>query len=92
MKRNRNNCRPRITQLENRLTPSTLPPGFAESSLGTVTNGTQMDFSPDGKLYVLEQAGTMKVFQGSGTSWSSNLSRRVCFPRNRINRYLSERR
>jgi glucose/arabinose dehydrogenase len=70
MKRNRNNCRPRITQLENRLTPSTLPPGFAESSLGTVTNGTQMDFSPDGKLYVLEQAGTMKVFQGSGTSWS----------------------
>jgi len=49
---------------------ATLPANFAETKLGTANNGTAMDFSPDGKLYVLEQTGTMKVFSGSGTTWT----------------------
>ena len=47
---------------------ATLPAGFAETKIGTVSNGTAMDFSPDGKLYALEQTGTMKVFSGSGVT------------------------
>lgn len=50
---------------------ATLPGNFAETKIGAANNGTAMDFSPDGKLYVLEQPGTMKVFSGSGaTSWT----------------------
>ncbi len=49
---------------------ATLPANFAETKIGTANNGTAMDFSPDGKLYVLEQPGTMKVFSGSGTTWT----------------------
>lgn len=49
---------------------ATLPSGFAETKIGTANNGTAMQFSPDGKLYVLEQPGTMKVFSGSGVTWT----------------------
>lgn len=49
---------------------ATLPANFAETKIGTANNGTAMQFSPDGKLYALEQTGTMKVFSGSGTSWT----------------------
>ncbi|MGH7245025.1 MAG: PQQ-dependent sugar dehydrogenase [Phycisphaerales bacterium] len=49
---------------------STLPAGFAETKLGTVNSCTAMAFSPDGKLYTLEQTGAMRVFQGSGTTWT----------------------
>ncbi|MBX3380026.1 MAG: PQQ-dependent sugar dehydrogenase [Phycisphaeraceae bacterium] len=49
---------------------ATLPGNFAENKIGTANNGTAMDFSPDGKLYVLEQPGTMKVFSGSGINWT----------------------
>src|SRR5689334_7771763 len=50
---------------------ATLPAGFFEAPItGTITNATAMEFSPDGKLYVLEQAGTMQVYQGSLASWT----------------------
>lgn len=49
---------------------ATLPGNFAENKIGTVNNGTAMAFSPDGKLYVLEQTGAMRVFQGSGINWT----------------------
>ncbi|MBL8875846.1 MAG: PQQ-dependent sugar dehydrogenase [Phycisphaerae bacterium] len=50
---------------------ATLPANFAENKIGTANSGTAMQFSPDGKLYVLEQGGTMKVFSGSGaTTWT----------------------
>ncbi|MCI0364586.1 MAG: PQQ-dependent sugar dehydrogenase [Phycisphaerales bacterium] len=47
-----------------------LPAAFSEFGItpGTINEGTAMEFSPDGKLYVLEQAGTIKVYQGSGAS------------------------
>lgn len=52
------------------LSAATLPGNFAENKIGTANNGTAMEFSPDGKLYVLEQPGTMKVFSGSGVNWT----------------------
>src|SRR5262249_44821061 len=55
-----------VRQLEDRTVPSTLPPGFAETAItGTISAGTAMEVSPDGKLFVLEQAGTLKVYQMS---------------------------
>lgn len=52
------------------LLAATVPANFAETKIGTASSGTAMEFSPDGKLYVLEQAGTMKVFSGSGNTWT----------------------
>jgi len=46
---------------------ATLPAGFSESMItGTISNGTNMEFAPDGKLFILEQAGTCEVYEGSG--------------------------
>ncbi len=51
---------------------ATLPAGFSEFAVTqALTNGTAMEFAPDGKLFVLEQAGTIEVYQGAGaTAWS----------------------
>ena len=46
---------------------ASLPGGFSEHAItGNITRGTAMAFSPDGKLFVLEQGGTIEVYQGSG--------------------------
>src|SRR4051794_15003273 len=56
--------RPALETLEDRLTPATLPSGFSESVAASgLTAGTAMEFSPDNRLFVTEQAGTLKVFQ-----------------------------
>jgi glucose/arabinose dehydrogenase len=56
--------RPRLERLEDRLAPATLPAGFSESVVaGSLTEPTAMDFSPDGRLFVAEQPGTLVVFQ-----------------------------
>jgi glucose/arabinose dehydrogenase len=51
---------------------ATLPPGFTEFAITqAISNGTAMEFSPDGKLFVLEQSGTVEVYEGSGaTAWT----------------------
>src|SRR5215208_2693573 len=57
--------------LEERIAPATLPANFTETQLpGTISSGTAMQFAPDGKLFVLEQAGTCKVYTRSGSTWS----------------------
>lgn len=65
---------PRVHELEDRRTPAVLPTGFVETSINTTANSfssaTAMEFAPDGKLFVLEQAGTIEVYGGSGTSWT----------------------
>ncbi len=65
---------PRVSHLEERIAPATLPTGFVETGINTVANpfssATAMEFAPDGKLFVLEQAGTIEVYSGSGTSWT----------------------
>ncbi len=56
-----------MTATTSELLAADLPADFSESTItGAITAGTAMEFAPDGKLYVLEQMGTMEVYQGSG--------------------------
>lgn len=58
--------------LEIRLTPTTLPAGFAEVAVVSgLTNPTAMEFAPDGRLFVLEQGGNVKLVRGDGTTWTA---------------------
>jgi glucose/arabinose dehydrogenase len=41
----------------------TLPPGFSETQIAPVTNPTAMQFAPDGRLFVCEQRGTLRVIK-----------------------------
>jgi glucose/arabinose dehydrogenase len=64
-----------LEQLEGRLVPAVLPAGFSESVAGSgISRGTAMEISPDGRLFVTEQGGTMKVFQ-NGALLQSNFFR-----------------
>lgn len=64
-----------IEALEPRQTPATLLPGFTESVVASgLSGGTTFEFSPEGKLFVAEQAGTMEVWQG-GTRLQANFFR-----------------
>ncbi len=50
---------------------ATLPNGFSEVAVtgaNLITRGTAIAFAPDGKLFVLEQGGTIEVYDGSGAS------------------------
>ena len=47
------------------LPAATLPPGFTEVQVATgLTNATAMSFSPDGRLFVCQQAGALRVISG----------------------------
>lgn len=60
------NIRLNVTRLETRETPATLVAGYAEQTIATGLNlPTAMEFSPDGKLFILEQDGTCKVYSGT---------------------------
>ena len=63
---------PRIEEMEVRLTLSTLPAGFTET---TVVSGlsapSAMEFAPDGRLFVLEQGGNVKLVHNDGTTWTA---------------------
>jgi len=53
---------PGLEGLEDRVTPTTLPPGFAETLVASgFSNPTAMEFAPDGRLFVTEQGGTLRV-------------------------------
>src|SRR3954452_12670659 len=55
----------RVEALEGRDVPVTLPTGFAESVVAAgLTNPTQMAVAPDGRVFVAEQGGTLRVIQG----------------------------
>src|SRR5262249_62347478 len=57
---------------EVRLTPSTLPANFSEAAVASgLSSATAMEFAPDGKLFVAEQAGTMEIWQ-NGTRLQAN--------------------
>jgi glucose/arabinose dehydrogenase len=48
-----------------------LPAGFSEFAItggNIITAGTSIAFSPNGHLFVLEQGGTIEVYEGSGAS------------------------
>ena len=62
--RPRRACRPVGEPLEERAVPAVLPTGFTESAVASgLTNPTAMEFSPEGRLFVAEQAGTLEVHQ-----------------------------
>ncbi len=56
--------RPTLTRLDDRVTPATLPAGFSESLLvGGLTDPTNLAVAPDGRLFVTEQGGTLRVIK-----------------------------
>src|SRR6185503_9252235 len=58
--------------LESRLLPTTLPKGFVETLVSRdVSQPTAMDFAPDGRLFVLEQAGNVKLVHADGTTFTA---------------------
>jgi glucose/arabinose dehydrogenase len=62
-------ARPAVEVLEDRLAPTTLPAGFTEATVASGFNGpTAMEFAPDGRLFVLEQGGNVKLVQSGGTT------------------------
>lgn len=59
--------RPCVQPLEKRYLLATLAPNFSEASWGgSITNGTAMEFAPDGRLFVLTQTGTVHVISPTG--------------------------
>src|SRR5690349_8464278 len=65
--------RPAIEWLEDRLTPSSLLPGFSENQVTSVglNSPTAMEFSPMGELWVLEQTGAAKLVRNDGTTYTA---------------------
>ncbi len=54
--------RPTAESLEDRRVPTTLPAGFAESAFASGLDApTAMEFAPDGRLFVAEQDGELRV-------------------------------
>jgi glucose/arabinose dehydrogenase len=65
-------AKPGVEGLEIRVTPTTLPTGFTETAVTSGLNfPTAMDFSPDGRLFVLEQGGAVKLVRSDGTTWTA---------------------
>ena len=51
-----------VEQLEDRSTPTTLPAGFHETPLAAVLSGpTAMEMAPDGRIFVTQQTGAVRV-------------------------------
>src|SRR3954447_1893147 len=70
--RSRQGRRLEVERLESRLVPPTLPNGFAQSLVaGGLSRPTAMEFAPDGRLFVLEQAGNVKLVHGDGTTFTA---------------------
>src|SRR5262249_29835572 len=54
--------RPVLESLESRLAPATLPAGFGETAVATgLAAPTAMELAPDGRIFVAEQGGRLRV-------------------------------
>src|SRR6185369_12480915 len=42
---------------------ATLPPGFTETSIGGLNNPTAMEIAPDGRIFVCQQGGSLRVIK-----------------------------
>ena len=42
---------------------ATLPPGFTETSINGLSNPTAMEIAPDGRIFVCEQGGALRVIK-----------------------------
>src|SRR5437660_1060384 len=57
--------RPRFECLEQRWVPTNLPPGFSDTVVATgLSAPTTMAEAPDGRIFVCEQGGTLRVIRG----------------------------
>jgi glucose/arabinose dehydrogenase len=64
--------RPALEMLEDRTTPVNLPSGFTDTLVASGLSGpTAMEFAPDGRLFVLEQAGNVKLVRPDGTTFTA---------------------
>src|SRR5947209_15272104 len=55
---------PSIEMLESRCLLSIVPAGFSQTVItDALTNATAMAFAPDGRLFVSEQGGSLRVIQ-----------------------------
>src|SRR5262249_44480627 len=64
--------RPQLETVEARLLLTSLPTGFVESPVVSgLAAPTAMEFAPDGRLFVLEQAGKVKLVHNDGTTWTA---------------------
>jgi glucose/arabinose dehydrogenase len=53
-----------VEQLEDRLAPANVPAGFTLSPVASgLTSPTLMEFAPDGRLFVSEQGGDLRVIK-----------------------------
>src|SRR5438105_8068173 len=54
-----------LTFVSSRATAATLPPGFVETQVGSNLSGspTAMAFAPDGRLFVCQQGGQLRVIK-----------------------------
>ena len=65
---------PHFEAMEVRCTPASLPTGFTEAAVATgLSRPTAMEFAPDGRLFVLEQAGNVELVRPDGTNWTDVL-------------------
>ncbi|HZT83020.1 MAG TPA: PQQ-dependent sugar dehydrogenase, partial [Gemmataceae bacterium] len=54
------------------MTPIVLPSGFSDTLVASgLSNPTAMEFAPDGRLFVLEQAGNVKLVRSDGSTWTA---------------------
>ena len=66
-KRTASHARLQLERLEDRLMPAVLPPGFSEMAFGAGLAGpTAMDLAPDGRIFVAEQGGSLRVIDNTG--------------------------
>jgi glucose/arabinose dehydrogenase len=57
--------RPRLEALEDRLAPAVLPAGFTEATIaGGIGSATAFELAPDGRIFVAEQTGDLRVVSG----------------------------
>ncbi|HEV3118154.1 MAG TPA: PQQ-dependent sugar dehydrogenase [Gemmataceae bacterium] len=56
-----------VERLEDRLTPAVLPSGFGETAIATgLAAPTAMELAPDGRIFVAEQGGNLRVIDNTG--------------------------
>lgn len=61
-----------MESLEERLVLTTLPNGFSESMVTSgLTRPTAIEFAPDGRLFALEQTGSVELVRSDGSLWTA---------------------
>jgi glucose/arabinose dehydrogenase len=64
----RTTFRPQCEQLEDRCVPSVVPLGFSETTFSSgLSSPTAMEFAPDGRLFVAQKTGELRVITAGGT-------------------------